>query len=799
MGACVARRRTLGLALAWLVTSGPGWGSKPEQVAADAELVARRVEARVEALRAAASAESRGEMSPARRIAEAEILLRAEDHERAIHLLCQVDELARQGKVPGAAHADALFLLGEAYFVDQQLLSARRPYRELLERSDDAAYAPFAGRSLSRLVDVALRVGDLAAIDALAERLRSLPIADQDGSLKYARGKLAFARQDYAAAQQELAAVASTSPLAHQSRYLLGVVLMKEAVARAAEGASAGPSAPRGAASLARWAPAIEQFRTVAQLPARTAAHRHVVDLAWMAIGRLFYEAEAFLEAADAYSHVARRSPEFSTMLYELAWVYVRLDDHRRAQRALTVLAVTDPERLDLADGSLLRADLLLRAGEFAAAGESYRGVRQRFEPIREVLASFLASTPEPAAYYEHLLDPSGVTGGEGGGLPSVVVAWAREEAADANVFAMIDDVQRSRALLREARGLAAKLSAVLGSAARVKAFPEMRTALEAVLGPLNQLTLARRQLAIALDELGGRASAPALVTLRERRQALLDRAGRVPATEADFQRREATGSQQWNVLSQELQRLELQADTLQAVANGLRRVLTEPQDHGLGHDAPTRARFRAEIAASEREIAGVRSQIEEHRRAIELGKVQIGFGDQRYVDDERVRRELAALFAQEVAMVAAGGDGDRAQQFARAITPLLVRIARTEATLEAMRAELQAAADARSQDVSAQVVTEVANLEAQAERLDALDREARVLVGEVARQNFIAVGERLQSIVLRADIGIVQEAWEVRESRRVRLRELQRERANEDRRLDDELREVLDEAEPGP
>ena len=43
------------------------------------------------------------------------------------------------------------------------------------------------------------------------------------------------------------------------------------------------------------------------------------MDLAWMAIGRLFYETNNYLDSVEAYSHVGRNSPEFSTTLYELA------------------------------------------------------------------------------------------------------------------------------------------------------------------------------------------------------------------------------------------------------------------------------------------------------------------------------------------------------------------------------------------------------------------------------------------------------------------------------------------------
>jgi hypothetical protein len=44
--------------------------------------------------------------------------------------------------------------------------------------------------------------------------------------------------------------------------------------------------------------------------------------------------------------------------------------------------------------------------------------------------------------------------------------------------------------------------------------------------------------------------------------------------------------------------------------------------------------------------------------------------------------------------------------------------------------------------------------------------------------------------------VGIVQEAWEEREEQGLRVRQLQRERAHEEQMLNDELREVLEDAE---
>jgi chromosome segregation ATPase len=510
-----------------------------------------------------------------------------------------------------------------------------------------------------------------------------------------------------------------------------------------------------------------------------------------MAIGRLFYETDNFLDAADAYSHVDRKSPEFSGMLYELAWVYVRLGDYQRAQRALEVLAVTDPENLRFADGSLLRADLMLRSGQFEKALTLYKSVRSRFDPIREQVTVFLTDTQDPAVYYDKLVGEQ--VGSEKGALSPVVVQWARDEAENDRAFAVIDDVTVSRDLIKKSRRLVTKLNAVLGSPTRVRAFPEIVAAMEQTLTLLNKSGQARRTLAQGMDDEAGSASGE-LEKVRSERRALMRRMEFLPVTSGDFAKREAAGEKQWNKVSQRLQQIELEADKLNAIVNGLKRVLKDAEKFGVTSDATSRQRFQAEIEANEKDLGAYKKRIAEYREMIDMGRAQIGFGDQRYVEDDQVRRRFRELFSREVALAASGGDSSAAD-YARQIQPLLRRADAAEDSLEQTKGRLEREADAQAQSLREQVDKEAASLAKYASDLDELDQQARILVGEIAMKNFGLVRDRLKSIVLRADVGIVQQAWEVREEQLMRVRNLQRERAREEQNLNDELREVLDDA----
>jgi tetratricopeptide (TPR) repeat protein len=745
------------------------------------------------------AAQRRATRSTEKMIASGDLALRANDYEQAIDIFSQVVELYRQGKATPNAHADGLFLLAQAYFESGQLLSARRHYTELLDQAKSAPYDSYAGRSLARLVDVAVQTNRLDTLDAIAARVDALPAADPTGSFEYARGKLSLARGRFDEALSILGAVAAESPYFHQARYVMGTVLAKRALSEAGLGPSAEAQArlvTPGAA--ARLAPAIAQFHEVTRLSRDSPQHAQVVDLSWLAIGRLNYEVENYLDASQAYIQVGRQSTVYYEMLYELAWVYVRVGDYARAERALELLAVAAPDTLDIADGALLRADLMLRSGRFDRALASYEDVRTRFEPARERVDQFLASTADPAVYYDRLIE-DGLSLGGPSALPDVVLDWVREEARGERVFALIDDVTHAREVLRRSRRLSSKLNAILATPSRARAFPELEVALKEAIGLDNQLTRARRSIALGLDDSSDAAFSGKLGEARQRRRALMQRVLAAPVTPADFLRREEQGERAWSRVSQAVQRATLETDKLQAVINGLRQVLDQGEKHGVTRNPASRAQFRAEVEARERELGAYRARIDEYRQQVENGRVQVGLGDRRFEDDIQARRRFRQALSEEVGMLAAGYGDDDSLDDARAAAPMLEDIAVLEQRVEEVIAMLEAEVSLGSEQIRHQVAEEAERIREYSAELDALDQYARVLVGEVAMKNFANVRARLKNIVLRADVGIVQQAWELREEQQARLRGLQRQRALEEQNLQDELREVSDDMGDGP
>lgn len=763
----------------------------PEDLLEQARLVTNQVAANTAEVVKRGGAPPRKRVSSEERIAAAELLLRNRDWERAVSTLSQVLELHLQGKASDSSKADADYLIGEAYIGSEQFLSARRHYQEILMRARQSPFDSYAGRAASRLVDIILRTGNTAGLDELLVQLETLPSSDSRGALQYARSKAYYAKGDLARSREAGQLVPRESPYFPQALYLQGVMLVKEAFAKPVDADS-----KRAAVGTNRFAAAVEQFRAITQLAASSTEHRHVADLAWMAIARLHYENDSLIEATDAYSKVGRDSPEFSIMLYELAWVHARLGDYQRAQRALEVLSITDPQSLKLADGSLLRADLMLRSGQFEKAVTLYQGVRSRFDPLHGQVDRFLRSTTDPSVFYDRLVADT-LEQQSAQDLPPLVIEWAKQEVENERAFVVIDDVARSRDLVRRSRRLASQLTGVLSSNTRSRAFPELKLAIERTLAAINQISEARLLIARGLDEAAPNAETPDVKRVRPERRQLMKRISGLPVTEGDFLRRETAGETQWNAVSQRLQQLTLEADRLHAIVNGLSRMLREADSHNLKVDGASRERYQAEVQANLRDMEVYRQRIRQYQEAVETGRVQIGLGDSRYVEDTETRERFRGLLTQEVNAVAASGGSGKA--YCGSAATLLATAASTETTLQAALAQLDSEASQAAQRLLDEVAKESATVDAGAQRLDELDQLARLVVGQSAMANFMEVRERLKSIVLRADVGIVQQAWEVREEQRTRVLNLQRERAREEQSLNDELREVLDDAEVTP
>ena len=776
------------VALCVLVSAA--WGaeagaSTPTEARAEARNELSSVERRLPELELAAQTASGSKASVALgepRLLAAQRAIAAGDPERAIDWFSQVVELHRTGRANASEDATALLLLGDAYVQTGQYRSAREPLLQLLQNSNAAPYRDRAADALNRLVDAGIRGNDEATLERALVEARRLQATGVDVS--YPAGKALYALGRYPDSLAQLQRVPATNPSAVQAGYLQGVVLTKQADA-AAQASDAPPN----------YAAAVTKFHDVARMQGQSPGDQAVRDLAWLAVGRLLYEMGDSPNALNAYTHVAADSPHYEDALQEVAWVYISVGDNAGAEKALSaLLRGADRQGHRLAEAALLKADLKLRSGSLPQAEMIYETVRTHYEPFREQVAAYLTQVNDPGDYYDLLVSGTGPAPGAPS-LPPLAITWAREDAGSASVFAVTDDISRSRRMVDEATEKAEMLQYVLQSPARAKAFPELLAALRLTTVLLNGLSQVRWVLAGALDQLETGPLSDELRTVSNARRALMARIDALPTDAAALARRENVVLRRWDRLARDLDWLKLQIDSLDVLAERLQNVARNPDEYKVEIGKEKIDELVRALSETRRDNEQFEQTIENFKKLIDVKRVQVGIGDEAAEADALLRTEFRELLEREVQLAAAGQGGDKLLVYAQSIMPMMAETDGAETKLIAIYQTLDAQSAERAAVLAQFVREEAERMAALSRELAAVDQGARATVGGLARERIAAVGRELKGIVLRADMGNAQQAWEARERARDQLIAMQRERARLEQRLNAELREVMEDA----
>ncbi len=714
------------------------------------------------------------------RLTDGELFYRLQDYVRASIILTDVVENYPQHR----AYPDALFLLGESLYSAGDYLGARTRFRQLIARADESGFGPYVSRALGRLIEVAIRTRDFDGVEAYFERLSKLPPQEIEAATAYYRAKYLYNKavsseevtgagtalktdtidvEGLRVARQAFESVAESSPFFPQARYFVGVILTLER----------------------QFAQATEAFRRVLRAPATTPEHNQVLELAQLALGRLYYETDQLDEAIEMYQSVPRTSRWFDVALYEISWVYIRMGDSTRAERALEVLAIAAPDSRYLADGSILRGNLLLRNGQLDQASEVFVNASQTFGPVRDKFDRIAADHSDLPAYFRSLVRENIEVFDVNTILPAEAVPFANESADMERALRVLSDLSQARELVRETTSLARRLELALDASNKVNLFGDLRKQRQRTTALRNRAATFRKNLLAVLGQ-GAKGSSPELSAIRKERQDLEAAISGLPDEESDFSARDEDLLGGLHNLSSELSKFEVELLGMEARIVATERFLLDTQDARANPDGV--AAMQTELQAQRGAVDAYRQQIEDFKLQLESGRLQVGVGDARYAHDDDIRTRYLALVEQERRALAALGSSNAG------VDTMFSRVGTVEAAVTARDAEIDRAVEYRSAEMKQTIAAENVNLEGYRNQLGVLEAEAEHVVGTVTYANFALVRDRFYDLVLRADVGTVDVAWAEREEHRTRVEMLTRSRAQEIGALDDEFKEIMDE-----
>ena len=708
------------------------------------------------------------------RLTDGELYLRLEDYLRAAILLMDVVDHYPTHR----AYPEALFLLGESLFFAGDYLGARKRYAEVIDRSSEPAFSPHLQMALSRLIEIAIHTRDFREVDGYFARLEALPSSTLSVTTAYFRAKYLYNRAvpvddvlnapanaairgidqgPLEQARKGFIAIPGGTEFSLRSKYFVGAI-----------------HTLRG-----EYLDAIAAFHGVLGHEPANEQERQVLELTYLALGRLYYETEQPEQAIEAYRAIPQTSVHFGESLYELAWTYIRMGDAIQAERALELLAVAAPESPLNADGKVLRGDLLARTGRYDEAEVVFDEVRETFGPIRDELARKRQEHPDLHAYFRRVVRENLDHFDIDDFIPESARRWIDLEGDYERALELLADLSEAKQLVRETDELAQRITAVLSAPNRVSVFSDLRRQGERTTGLRNRAARARGTL--INSEAQARGNRPGEVArIRSRRQELQAAVMKMPAETEDFTDRDLDKLEEYRLAERELQGLRVEILGLEARVVASRTGLASVDPEKVDPNA-----LRAQIDQHEADIQQYEEQLTWIRRRLEVGRLHVGVGDKRYQADDAERSKFIELVNRERELAGSGGP---------AYNAAFSRVAAVERQLDQRDAEVAAMVRRRVSGMLAVVDEETANLARYRAALGSLEGETEDVVGAITYLNFNRVQERFYDLVLRADLGKIDVSWARREDHRLRIDALTRERARELQALDDEFRDVMDE-----
>lgn len=689
-----------------------------------------------------------------------------------------LDDLTRTPAFQSSrSYGDALAMLGDAHYQQHNYMGAKRALDKLMALPERQHFA----KALQLLVDISVRLSRWSEVEAYAKRLPEVPDSAGRSELIYQFARSFFAAERFDRAETLLLQVNVGEKRYHAARFYLGAVMVQ-----------------RGQIDRA-----LAEFRDISEAgktrDERRRPEQIILDYANLAMGRLLLKQKKYPEAIYHYGLIDRNSRVYDEALFELAATHVAASEPRKALAALDLLLLGVADDRVAVQAAVLRGRINLIERQYDKADASYKEVVERYSAIAGELRSFASSDKNLEQFFQWLLNRGTNDYTTVRPVSERVAKYVETDEDLARVVGLFDDMAAERADVKECVKLAATLEAAFRESTRLDMFPDLRDAWMKTTEASNRAIELGRRIAEAMRALALPKMSPEEA---ERAQALYDARKRlevafakVPPNKGAFEQRKTRVAGAYANMAADLS---IQRTALAAVRDELlavERLLAERLYGGEG--TPVSKADEADIRKSledvRNELRRANRELEEVGQAVEVQAQTVGAGDKVTGSEALLRIALAAAQRAEQAQYRAvlartGSERDRSDRLQAARDRLDRDVyGRSNGLLD----DIAKRASERLADLKAMLVAEQRNIAEYQAAVRNFEDDAKVLARLGGYSLVRRAQESLSQIVLEADLGLVDVAWQRKNEKTAEIRALQDERAQKTKGLGDVLREL--------
>ena len=718
----------------------------------------------------------------AHRLTDAEISFSLGRYDDTASLLYDV---VAQGR--GAKDYDtALYYMAEAMYQKGDKGAAHTYFAQL---ATDAPGSQYYQTSLERLVELSLDLHDSQGIDDWLAALDKIPAGARSASVPYTRGKYAFAIGHYDEALNWFAQVPADSEYGFQAAYFTGTTYV----------------------ATKDLGKATDTFAAIIDKGPKRPSDRRVIELAQLALGRLYYERDQPTKAIDAYLMIDRKSDLFDDALYEVAWVYVKGKQFDKALRALELLALNDPGSQKLPTVKLLEGNLRIRKAqtvhdqqlqglftgkedpeaEYDKADKIFTTTHDTYEGAYDALARVIQDNEDPSTFLAQITNRSSKTFQVQATLPETAAQWLRDQPDVQRVVQIETDLGEVQDNIDAAQKYVERLDAALAAKDQTTAFPalaERRAKVDDVRADVikQRLALADAEYDLAMKAGGDNVE---LQSAHLQRGKLADAYADIPAERAKAIEEATDLRSQIDALDQQLAESQVVINSVDATGVAIRKYMA---DEGNKISPQLGQSVEQSLAKLGPEVDDDQAEADDLRREIVLLRDATAPGDPVAAQEKDARGKLlAALDDEHAAATRLLGSANHDEQQIGAMVSQSQRVAQ-------MLDQIDAAIDANATQALASVKTELerqkTDIDAYKKELADQETESKTVGGTVLGQSFRDVKAKFYDVVVRSDIGNIDVSWSRREASEDELKRLTLQQQREAKQIRDEFRGLLDE-----
>jgi tetratricopeptide (TPR) repeat protein len=702
------------------------------------------------------------------RLVDAQVLYTLKDYTRAAILL--FDYVSKYKNTQG--YPEAVFYLADSLYHKRDYLSARR-YFQLIVREIRGKYYQ---ESLERLIELSLRTGDSTDVPDYLAALSSIPPNMLQPSVPYVRGKYYYFRNQLDEALSGFRGMSPDNKYYMHSQYFVGAILVQKQ----------------------DYAGALLVFQGLLRATPKSDGERNVLDLTYLALGRLLYEKGEIAQAIDMYQKVSRRSPDFDTSLYEICWAYIKSNQYRKALRALDLLVLAHPDSAFIPQVKVLQGNLLIRLQEWGRATDLFSTTREKFMPIQTRMKQVLAEHSDPNVFFDLLLARNLGQLSVTVQVPELAVSWVKEDPQVQRALNLVRDVRDIQESIKEAADLIKRLERAVNTPAKIKIFPEFAAAKTTSLEIENRLLAARRQI---LDEelalvssVASGAESDQLKELKAKRDRLEQKVREMPTTASGYTDRERDKLEHISNLEKEVTKMGVMVDSLRAQLVAAEKFYNDTQAERAKKEL--RESFRTEMESVRALVQELQGEVDTLRQSLAESKTLVGVGGEEELAERGVKAQYRQALSEEHRLLSSLRqklDGGKGADF-DTLSGLLSRCGPVDAILEAFDKQLDAGVEEKLQSIRTVLKEEKEALTRYASESAEYTTQTSGVAGSITHDGFIGVAKRFYEIIVRADVGIIDVAWALKDSKSKEVSRLVRQQKMDLKVLDDEFREVLQE-----